>query len=92
MTRAHLFVHGHVQGVFYRQSAQQEAERLGLRGWVRNRRDGTVEAVVEGADGPVEAFLAWCQQGPPMARVTRVELTREEPANLPEGFHVRPSA
>ena len=91
MTRAHLVIHGRVQGVFYRQSAQETAEGLGLRGWVRNRRDGTVEAVVEGEPGGVDAFVAWCHRGPPMASVSQVELTREEPVLLPEGFHVRPT-
>lgn len=91
MTRVHLVVHGRVQGVYFRQSSQEEAQRLGLRGWVRNRRDGTVEAVAEGPQERVDAFVAWCHRGPPMASVTRVESAREEPASLPEGFHVRPT-
>ncbi len=91
MTRAHLVVQGRVQGVYFRQSTQVEAERLGVRGWVRNRRDGSVEVVVEGEPAAVDALVAWCHQGPPMARVDAVELTREEAVMIPEGFHVRPT-
>jgi len=89
--RVHLVVHGRVQGVYFRQSSAEEAGRLGVRGWVRNRRDGTVEAVVEGARAQVDAFVAWCRRGPPMAVVTQLDLTESEPVGLPEGFDVRPT-
>ena len=92
MIRATLRVYGRVQGVYYRVSAQAEAERLGLRGWVRNRRDGSVEATAEGTSEQVAAFEAWCRVGPPMARVAEVEVVIEEPVTLPEGFYVRPTA
>ncbi len=91
MTRAHLLVHGRVQGVYFRQSTQIEAERLGLRGWVRNRLDGSVEIVAEGEEAAVEALVQWSHRGPPMASVSAVEVTRESPAHIPEGFHVRPT-
>ena len=65
-------VSGKVQGVLFRASAAEEASRRELRGWVRNRADGAVEGVVEGPDGEVEAFLAWCRSGPPAARVDSV--------------------
>lgn len=71
--RAHFIVHGRVQGVCYRMRASDEALRLGLTGWVRNRRDGTVEIVAEGDDKALSEFLAWCRQGPPHARVTDVD-------------------
>lgn len=88
----HLVARGRVQGVYYRVTAAQEATRLGLRGWVRNRRDGSVEAVAEGPVAEVQAFVTWCRQGPPMARVTELELTEDEPVGLDEGFHVRQTA
>ncbi|MEO5350271.1 MAG: acylphosphatase [Magnetococcus sp. YQC-3] len=81
--RLHIF--GRVQGVYYRASTQQEAERLGLTGWVKNRPDGSVEAEVHGASSAVTALIAWCQHGPPGARVERVEVTDCPPATG-EGF------
>ncbi len=68
-----LVVHGHVQGVFYRESMRREAERLGIAGWVRNRADGTVEAHVEGTAAAIEAMFAWAGRGPMEARVMRVD-------------------
>lgn len=75
MTRARLEVTitGRVQGVFYRQSTQDTANRFGLTGWVRNCPDGSVAAVFEGERSAVEAALAWCRQGPPSARVEHIE-------------------
>lgn len=72
-----LRIHGVVQGVGFRYSLQHEALRLGLAGWVRNRRDGTVEAVVAGPAAAVEQLLAWSRQGPPSARVARVEVAED---------------
>ena len=69
-----LVVHGLVQGVFYRDSMRQEAARLAIDGWVRNRRDGTVEAVVEGSPEAVEAIVRWAHRGPQEAQVTRVDV------------------
>ena len=77
--RAALRIRGKVQGVSYRESARQQALRLGLTGWVRNREDGSVEAVAEGAAEALEAFITWCQRGPALARVTDVERA-EHPA------------
>lgn len=74
---------GKVQGVWYRAWTQQEATRLGLRGWVRNCPDGSVEAVFAGPAADVDAMLQSCRRGPPEARVERVE-TREADA-VPEG-------
>ena len=74
MTRAQLTISGRVQGVFYRGSAQEEAERLGLVGEVRNTPGGEVEAVVEGAKEKIEEFVAWCRRGPPSARVEQVQV------------------
>ena len=92
MTRVHMVIFGHVQGVFFRQSTKRKAESVGVKGWVRNRLDGTVEVVAEGPIGAVDSLVVWCQQGPEMARVDRVERVDEEPAGVPEGFDVRPTA
>ena len=73
-TRAHLAVSGRVQGVCYRMYARDEALRLGLRGWVRNRPDGSVEALAEGEVADVAEFVRWCRGGPPMARVSDVQV------------------
>ena len=80
-----LRIHGHVQGVWYRASAQAEAVRLGLRGWVRNRRDGRVEAVAQGPADAVQALIDWAQHGPAQARVTRVAVVDAAPEAF-DGF------
>ena len=72
--RATVLVSGRVQGVFYRASAMEEAQRLRLTGWVMNLPDGRVEAVVEGPGDAVDEFVAWCRRGPPSARVDDVEV------------------
>lgn len=90
--RAHLRIHGVVQGVFYRKSCQTEAARLGLSGWVRNRRDGTVEAVAEGPRATLDAWVAWCRGGPTMARVDRVEVVWLPHTDAEPGFALRPTA
>ncbi len=74
MTRAELLISGRVQGVFYRGSAQEEAQRLGLTGEIRNLAGGEVEAVVEGPKEIIEEFIAWCRRGPPSARVDNVQV------------------
>ena len=71
--QVHCVVRGRVQGVFFRASAQREAKRLGLTGWVRNLSDGSVEIVVEGEDEQVRELLQWAQHGPSAARVDRVD-------------------
>ena len=68
----HLRIHGTVQGVYYRQSTVEAAQRLAVAGWVRNRSDGSVEAVVSGTDDAAEALVAWARSGPPLASVTEV--------------------
>jgi acylphosphatase len=87
--RAHLVVRGRVQGVWFRGSMRDEAERLGIAGWVRNRADGAVEAEVEGDDEAVDAMIAWAHRGPPGARVTDVAVARIEPRGERGGFAVR---
>ena len=86
-----LRVHGRVQGVFYRNWSREEARRLGLAGWVRNRGDGTVELLVHGPADRVEAMIALCRQGPPAAVVEQVDIEQtDEEASAP--FEKRPSA
>jgi acylphosphatase len=86
--RVRAIVHGRVQGVFFRDTTRRKASSRGVAGWVRNRPDGTVEAVFEGEPDAVEAMLAFCRQGPPGAAVERVEVSEEEPEGL-TGFGVR---
>jgi len=69
-----LRVFGQVQGVYYRESLRQQAEMSGVTGWVRNRRDGSVEAMLQGETMAVEAVIAWCRRGPDRARVERVDI------------------
>ncbi|SDQ24515.1 acylphosphatase [Microbacterium sp. cf332] len=88
MRSVHVDVEGRVQGVGYRYSLRLEAERRGVAGWVRNRSDGTVEAVVEGPDDAVDDVLAWLANGPPGARVDRTRVT-DAPVSGTTGFEVR---
>jgi acylphosphatase len=81
-------VHGHVQGVFFRDSCRREALSRQVTGWVRNDADGCVSAFFEGPADAVEAMVAWCRNGPPHARVDRVEVTERAPEQLGE-FRVR---
>jgi len=69
----HLRISGRVQGVGYRYSLGAEAQAAGINGWVRNRRDGTVEAVLQGDSQAVDKVVAWAKRGPPAARVTQVD-------------------
>jgi acylphosphatase len=73
MRRVHLEVHGWVQGVAFRAHTVREARALGLAGWVRNRSDGSVEIVAEGDELALERLRDWCREGPPAARVTRLD-------------------
>jgi len=86
----HLVISGFVQGVGFRYSMAEQAERLGVTGWVRNRRDGTVEAAVDGTAGAIDALVAWARRGPPGARVTGVQVVEIE-ENF-ECFETRPTA
>ncbi len=76
--RAHAIITGKVQGVWFRVETQQAARSHGVNGWVRNRMDGSVEAVFEGDEVDVQATLTWCHQGPPHARVSQVEVAWQD--------------
>ena len=84
-----LTISGQVQGVGFRYHFAEQAQRLGITGWVRNRRSGSVEAMIEGTPEAVEALLAWARLGPPAARVERVEVSAAEGAF--SGFELRPT-
>lgn len=86
--RAHLYIRGRVQGVWFRGSMVAQAEELGLDGWVRNLPDGRVEAVVEGRSDAVDSLVAWSHQGPPAARVDAVDVHDEPPCGEAP-FHMR---
>jgi len=87
--RAHVFVSGMVQGVFFRSETQYEANRRKVTGWVRNLPDGRVEAVLEGERADVEKLIEFCRRGPPGARVTKFEVRWEEYKGKFRGFEVR---
>ncbi|NJN66354.1 MAG: acylphosphatase [Chloroflexaceae bacterium] len=87
--RAHVLVSGRVQGVNFRAATRDQARQAGLRGWVRNRSDGRVEAVFEGPIAAVHRLVSWCHSGPPSARVDRVEVTWEEPDGDEGWFDIR---
>jgi acylphosphatase len=90
-TTQRLLITGRVQGVGFRFALRREAERLGLRGWVRNRSDGSVEALAHGSPDALDALAQWARRGPPAARVAGLS---SEPAPLepvPEGFGLRPT-
>ncbi|MDP2798851.1 MAG: acylphosphatase [Deltaproteobacteria bacterium] len=89
MVRAHVIIDGRVQGVFFRYSTQEEATRVGLKGWVKNRRDGQVEAVFEGDEVTVNKMLKWCHQGPPHAVVNKVDITWEDYKGESDRFDIR---
>ena len=76
--RAHVIISGRVQGVFFRAETQQAALRLGVYGWVRNRPEGTVEAVFEGDTAVVEKAIEWCHQGSKMSRVSDVHVQMQD--------------
>lgn len=88
-TRRHVIVSGRVHGVFFRDTTRREAERLGVDGWVRNRDDGTVEAVFEGPLAAIEAMLDFCRRGPERADVDRIEVAVTQPLEGLTGFEVR---
>ncbi len=90
LSRAHVHIHGRVQGVGFRYSTMMEARESGLAGWVRNVGEDEVEAIFEGPRASVDAVIAWCRHGPSMARVTRVDVAWAPPTGE-RGFAMRPS-
>jgi len=88
--RAHLLISGRVQGVGFRASTEEEAQRLGgITGWVKNLQDGRVEAVIQGPKDKVDALVKWCHKGPPTAIVEKVEVTWESTVEDFKDFRTR---
>jgi len=87
--RLHLWISGRVQGVFFRGAAADEARTLAITGWARNLADGRVEMVAEGRRRALSALMAWAHEGPPAARVTRVEVEWSEFRREFSDFRVR---
>ena len=88
VARSRVVVHGHVQGVFFRDTCRRQAEARGVAGWITNRPDGAVEAVFEGNPDDVAALVDFCRHGQRGADVRSVDETSEEPEGL-SGFQVR---
>ena len=88
VVRRRLVARGRVQGVFFRDSMRERAEAADVAGWVRNRSDGAVEAVLEGRHEAVERVVRFARTGPPRAQVSDVEVSEEEPEGL-SGFQIR---
>ncbi|GGC14144.1 acylphosphatase [Oxalicibacterium flavum] len=88
----HLRIHGIVQGVGYRAGFDAQARALGLSGWVRNRRDGSVEAMIRGNDASVQQLIAWAHHGPAMAHVDHVDVRESDDRQIgADSFAIRPT-
>jgi len=87
--RVHVLIKGKVQGVFFRARTKEQADSLGLRGWVRNLPDGSVEAVFEGRDEDIEKIIDWSKEGPSGAIVISVEVHSEVPTGEFKSFEIR---
>jgi acylphosphatase len=87
--RVRVKIAGRVQGVYFRASALQQAQNLGLTGWVRNCSDGSVETIAEGPKVKLEELLAWCRRGPSGARVSHVDIHWETPEHAFHGFTIK---
>jgi Acylphosphatases len=86
--RAHVWISGRVQGVFFRAHTKELADELSLTGWVRNLPDGRVEAVFEGEEDAVKRAIEWCKRGPPLASVEKVEVRYEQPTGEFKDFRI----
>lgn len=89
MKQVHLKIFGHVQGVFFRAHALEKAQEHGIRGWVRNLPDQTVEIVAQGEDEALNTFIEWCKHGPPVAEVTNVVIYWEDISEPFSDFEIR---
>lgn len=88
--RAHIFVSGRVQGVFFRQQTKEKADKMGVSGWIRNLDDGRVEAMFEGGEKEVNEMVGWTRQGPVWAKVDDFSVILEDCKKEPgQGFKVR---
>jgi acylphosphatase len=87
--RVHIIISGHVQGVFFRQETQTHARKYKVTGWVRNRSDGKVEAILEGEKDNVEKLIEYCRKGPPEARVENIDIKWDEYKGEFQDFYIR---
>ena len=92
MAARHLQITGRVQGVGFRYSMQREAARLGVHGWVRNRRDGSVEALIQGNEEAIAVITEWARHGPPGSRVENVRVANADVDEAHASFEQRPTA
>lgn len=88
MKRYHVVIHGRVQGVMFRHNTAKTAEKAGVKGWVRNNPDGTLEAVFEGEDTELEKVINWCRKGPIGSKIDRVEVREEKFTGEFDGFQI----
>ena len=86
--RAHVVIHGRVQGVFFRMETARAAKKSGVSGWVRNRPDGSVEAIFEGDRARVDQILKWCKKGPPLSDVKHLDVKWEPATREYKGFEI----
>jgi len=84
METVHFTIIGKVQGVFYRATAKERADEMGIKGWVKNKDEGNVEAVSSGTKEQIEQFVEWCKKGPKRAIVTEVQVTKLEYRSFPD--------
>ena len=89
MVRAHVVISGFVQGIFFRHNTRVCADEFGVRGWVKNRMDGKVEAVFEGEKEKVDGLIRWCHRGPSGARVTEVNVDWEDYRDEFDSFSIK---
>lgn len=87
--QVHIIVRGRVQGVFYRACAREEANKLNITGWTKNREDGAVEIIAEGEEKDLKRFVDWCKQGPPASNVTDIQSSFSEATNEFESFNIK---
>jgi len=85
----HVIISGRVQGVWYRVSTKEKAEQLGIKGWVKNTRDGCVEAVFEGEEEIVQNMIKWCKIGPPNANVKNIKIISQNTNNIFDSFFIK---
>lgn len=88
-TNVQVLISGRVQGVWFRSSTKQKAEQLGVTGWVRNTKDGCVEAIFEGEENSVKSLIEWCHHGPPLAKIEKVEVKNQNFTNGFDDFSIK---
>jgi acylphosphatase len=88
MKTVHVKISGKVQGVWFRASTQEQAEKIGVKGWVKNTLDGDVEALFQGSEKQINAIIDWCYKGPSLSRVKNVKVTFLDTKELFNSFHI----